>query len=395
MRSDQRQYPKTGEVLVNGLVTAPYCADSGSDSSIIPKDLVDELLQLDASVNLRPLAETVVVTVAGGGEVACTHEVEVNLQLQTAAGTVRVSHVPCLVMSGGETEFLLGDDTLKSLGIDGHRQLEQLASGDLLADEDPFEPAETCPGEEVAARLDAMLADAKSEGFDPELHDELCRLVFEYSDVFAIDIGDDPPARVEPLKITLKPDAVPFRAKPRKYSPAQREFLRRELKRLEDLGYIRKNNHSRWACAAVPMAKPGKPMEFRMTIDYRPVNRQTVPIAGAAPNMDTATQSSAGAYGFSAFDLPKGFFQFPLHEASQELMSFVSEDTVYSPTRVPQGGMDSSLHFQNQMQKVLLTCSTQVFSCGLMTFWFTPSRLENCWIRCTDSLSGCARTVCA
>ncbi|GMF25827.1 unnamed protein product [Phytophthora fragariaefolia] len=67
-----------------------------------------------------------------------------------------------------------------------------------------------------------------------------------------MDVGDDPPALVEPLTVTLKPDAIPFRAKPR----------------------------------------------------------------------------------------------------NQELMSFISEDTVYSPTRVPQGAMDSSVHFQNQMQKI-------------------------------------------
>ncbi|KAE9354798.1 hypothetical protein PF008_g4350 [Phytophthora fragariae] len=91
-------------------------------------------------------------------------------------------------------------------------------------------------------------------------------------------------------------------------------------------------------------------MEFRMTIDNRPVNKHTVPIAGAAPNRDTITHAVEGVYAFSVFDLPiRILFQFPLAEASQDLMSFISEDTVYSPTRVPQGTMDSKVHFQNQM----------------------------------------------
>ncbi|KAG6622293.1 uncharacterized protein IUM83_09862 [Phytophthora cinnamomi] len=41
VRADNQQRAKIGEVLVNGMVTAPYCADSGSDSSVIPKALVD------------------------------------------------------------------------------------------------------------------------------------------------------------------------------------------------------------------------------------------------------------------------------------------------------------------------------------------------------------------
>ncbi|KAE8879024.1 hypothetical protein PF003_g36867 [Phytophthora fragariae] len=96
------------------------------------------------------------------------------------------------------------------------------------------------------------------------------------------------------------------------------------------------------------MVKPGC-KEFRMTIDNRPVNKQT---ADTAPNMDTIAHAVEGVYGFSIFDLPKGFFQYPLDEDSQELMNFISKNNVYSPTRVPQGAMDSSVHSQNQMEKL-------------------------------------------
>ncbi|OWY97014.1 hypothetical protein PHMEG_00032560 [Phytophthora megakarya] len=108
-RNDQHQGPKTGEVLVTGLVTAPYCADSCSDLRIIPQELVDELVELGSDVDLTRLPQPIVVTVAGGGQIWCLHEVVVHLQLQTAAGMVRDSNVKCLVMSGGETELLLGD----------------------------------------------------------------------------------------------------------------------------------------------------------------------------------------------------------------------------------------------------------------------------------------------
>lgn len=81
------------------------------------------------------------------------------------------------------------------------------------------------------------------------------------------------------------------------------------------------------------MRKPGSD-DFRITIDYRPAIRQTIPIAGATPNVAAVTQSVRGAYGFAQFDLFKGFWQLPLHEDSQEQFRFVTEDEVYTPMRV-------------------------------------------------------------
>ncbi|POM76485.1 Hypothetical protein PHPALM_6270 [Phytophthora palmivora] len=43
----------------------------------------------------------------------------------------------------------------------------------------------------------------------------------------------------------------------------------------------------------------------------------------------------------------------PLHEDTRETLSFITPDGVFTPTRVPQSGMDSSLHFQNQVQAKL------------------------------------------
>ncbi|EGZ15423.1 hypothetical protein PHYSODRAFT_388784, partial [Phytophthora sojae] len=177
VRNDKRQGPKTGEVLVNGMATAPHCADSGSDRSIIPQYLVDELVELGSDVQLTLLSDPIVATVAGGGQVECTHEVVVDLQLQTAAGMVRVASVACLVMGGGETGFLLVDEMLKSLGIDVHRQLEQLAGGDAVLDDDLFEPEAPPADTDVVVRLDDMLVAVLREGFDPSLYEELRQLM--------------------------------------------------------------------------------------------------------------------------------------------------------------------------------------------------------------------------
>ncbi|DBA01141.1 TPA: hypothetical protein N0F65_001769, partial [Lagenidium giganteum] len=104
----------------------------------------------------------------------------------------------------------------------------------------------------------------------------------------------DPPADVEPLRTTLKEGVKSFR--PRRYSPLQREFVRDYVRQLEELGY--------WACAAHLVAKQG---EFRMTIDYRPINSTTIPITGTSRKVSSMTHKIAGAYGFCQFDMLKAF----------------------------------------------------------------------------------------
>lgn len=85
----------------------------------------------------------------------------------------------------------------------------------------------------------------------------------------------------------------------------------------------------------MPVKKSGSKLEFRITSDYRPVNAMTAPIAGTTPDMAVVTQYVHDAYGFTRFDMKTGFCQLPLDAESQEILSFIIEDTVYRPTRVP------------------------------------------------------------
>ncbi|DBA03705.1 TPA: hypothetical protein N0F65_004122, partial [Lagenidium giganteum] len=121
---------------------------------------------------------------------------------------------------------------------------------------------------------------------------------------------------------------------------------------LEECKCVVRNNQSRWACAAMATRKKGPVDDYRITPDYRPTNAQTIPIAGVMPNLLVVMVKVKGARFFAKFDLFKGFWQLMLHEESRELFSFMTNDTVYTPLRVPQGATDSPIHFQNQMQEV-------------------------------------------
>ncbi len=68
---------------------------------------------------------------------------------------------------------------------------------------------------------------------------------------------------------------------------------------------------------------------------------------------ETELAKLAGFKYFSSLDALKGYWQFPLSEESQEIMSFQTDTTVYTPTRLIQGGTDSVFAFQNGMREVL------------------------------------------
>ncbi|OWZ01646.1 hypothetical protein PHMEG_00026927 [Phytophthora megakarya] len=294
-----------------------------------------ELQVLQPELQVKYLPTPVATSLADGTKVSCTTSALLNLQLVTSAGIVNMSGVECLVMPTSREEVFLGNTTLQSLGINADQQLARLAQTSTIIEEvDEF------PAIEYGYVDHTAIGEMKN----------LRELLKTFWDTWRDKLGPDPPAKVAPLKITLREDAVPYRCQARKYPPAQRHFLQAYTRELVNFGFVRHNDKSRWACAAVPVRKVGSADSFRITNYYRPVNKETVSIAGVMPNLDVALDQVSGSYGFAKFDLMKGFWQMPLHPDSQELMSFMTEDSVFTLLRVPQDAMDSSVHFQNQLQ---------------------------------------------
>ncbi|KAF1323287.1 hypothetical protein FI667_g4734, partial [Globisporangium splendens] len=348
--------PRGCTVRINGVLEVPYIPDSGADRCIVPRAVVDALLNNQPRLPVQDLPSPVHAVMADGHTAVCRQGVSLALELVTAAGPVRLKDTPCLILESEVDEFLLGNDAMKALGIDVESMIEQLAAAPLLEEEtDEFPVGDMLPEPEGApiSFVDLLVDDAFANGMDTRFERRLRELVHKFSEVFRESLEADPPALVEPLEVTLREDSKPFRCKPRKYAPLQSQFLRQYTAYLEECGLVRKNNSAKWACAAVPVRKPGSQTDFRITIDYRPVNKMTVPIAGAMPNLSVISAAVYGSTCFAKFDLMKGFWQLPLHPASQEIMSFMTEDTVYTPLRVPQGAVDSAIHFQMQMQAAL------------------------------------------
>ncbi|OWY99304.1 hypothetical protein PHMEG_00029710, partial [Phytophthora megakarya] len=66
----------------------------------------------------RCLPKPTEAIVVGGSTATCVYTVTVDIVLWTGAGNVHLREVKWWIMEGSETDFLLGKDTLVSLGID-------------------------------------------------------------------------------------------------------------------------------------------------------------------------------------------------------------------------------------------------------------------------------------
>ncbi|OWZ13400.1 hypothetical protein PHMEG_00013278 [Phytophthora megakarya] len=341
-------------IKLNDVFELRYCADTGSDWCLISRKNFEELARLGSGVLAEPLQKAVVGKAVGGHDVEAREAVRLQIRLHTAAGPVEPADlVTCLIIEEDEDEFIVGNDVLLSLGIDVSRQLEQLAGNSQEQDDDPFNVEDDARSgldddDEIRAGVELLIEAALENEFPAEFVDELRRIVFKH-DIWRLVLRDDPPAKVPPYKLRLKENAKPFRCKARQYAPLQSTFLREFNKTLVELGWVYKNPSSRWVCAALPLRKP-KSDEFRQAVDYKPLNAMTESIAGLMPNLKTKLERVRGKKHYGLFDFIRSFWQLAVAEESREMLSYMTDEGVFTPNRVMQGSCDSALHFQVSME---------------------------------------------
>jgi len=117
----------------------------------------------------------------------------------------------------------------------------------------------------------------------------------------------------------------PFCGKVRKLSPEKMNVLQRELQKLVDLDIIERSEGSPWGSPVhlVPKSEPGT---YRVTGDYRQLNKQTIPDKYAIPFISDFTDNLAGKKVFSSLDLYKGYHQIEILPEHREKTSMLFKD---------------------------------------------------------------------
>ena len=301
--------PTAGTMRVMGRIkhkSFVILIDSGSTHNFIDATLVSHLhMNIDASQVLE-------VKVANG-DVIKTQGVceEVPIWLQ---GHKFVVHLHVLPMGG--CDLVLGTQWLGTLGVIqwdfkmltmsfgyNHRQvlLQGLRSTrSQLQDGDTFLKQSVKKGLVLHITFQPQLLTA--EGTD-QLPEEVAALLEEFKSVFAAPEGL-PPLRDHEHQITLKEGAQAICQRPYRYPYYQKNEIEKIVKDLLSAGLIR-NSSSPFASPVLLVRKVDG--SWRMCIDYRALNQETIKDKYPIPVIDELLDELFGASVFSKLDLRSGY----------------------------------------------------------------------------------------
>ena len=220
--------------------------DTGASASFISESF-SESLGLSVDPLVPPLR---VDTPVGDGCVL----VRVCRACEIRAADLTVHH-DLVVLAMSAFDAILGMDWLAQFHavIDCYRRRVTLTVGDVSV---------TCPlNSREGVLLSALFA--FSEGWTV-VDRELPRVVCEFTDVFPDQLWGMPPVREVEFAIDLVPGTAPISVAPYRFAPAELVELKRQLKELEDQGFIRPSV-SPWGAPALFVKK--KDGSLRMCID--------------------------------------------------------------------------------------------------------------------------------
>ena len=153
-------------------------------------------------------------------------------------------------------------------------------------------------------------------------------------------------------RIELADGATPVVHSPRKIPVPQREKVVEELKRMEKLGVIvRQEEPTEWVNSLVVVQKPNG--SVRLCIDPRDLNVAMKRSHYPMKTVDEVASRLQGANTFSILDAKSGFWQLKLDEESSLLCTFNTPIGRYRFTRLPFGVKCAPEIFQRTMDQMV------------------------------------------
>ncbi|CAM9779925.1 unnamed protein product [Discosporangium mesarthrocarpum] len=127
--------------------------------------------------------------------------------------------------------------------------------------------------------------------------------------IFRVSLGQDPPAKVEPMRVVLKAGATPVKAKPRDYKPGRRSWLAGFVAVLVVLRLLIWVPQAIWSSPAMPIPKPGR-RGYRLVTDYSSIISRAERSPSPMSNMEAMMAAITGAGCFAKLDLFTGNFRY-------------------------------------------------------------------------------------
>ena len=174
-------------------------------------------------------------------------------------------------------------------------------------------------------------------------------VVREFPDVFSDDITGLPQEREVEFTIDLIPGTEPISIPPYRTAPAELRELKAQLEELLSKGFIRPSI-SPWGAPVLLVKK--KDGILRLCIDYRQLNRVTIPNQYPLPRIDELFDQLQGSRVYSKIDLRSGYHRLRVQESDVPKPAFRTRYGHYEFPVMPFGLTNASAEFMDLMNRV-------------------------------------------
>ena len=195
----------------------------------------------------------------------------------------------------------------------------------------------------INGKLD--LGEHLDEDQKKDIHELLC----EHQKVISTSNEEIGHINNSSLKIQLY-DYTPIYHKPRRFPEPLAKEMEEHCEELRSRDIIEPSD-SPYNCRVLPIRKPDG--SLRLCMDYRELNKNTVPDRFPMTNLTDSLYSLHGSCYFTTLDLVRGYYQLSVEPESREYTAFSTSRGHWQYKRMPFGLKNAPAAFQRTMQNIL------------------------------------------